>query len=297
MKKNYVGIIYAVMASIFQSIMAYLVKRTHSSLSCSTIICTRFLISWIFIILIVIYEKTYNNQNYLYSKSLILQIARGLMLLLTMVLFFNSLLHIALSNATILLLTSPLYIPIFMMVFNKKKIDLRQTILIAFGFIGIILVINPNMDIMNTYSIQAFGSGITGAFAIYFLSLNGKKDHPYTSMFYSFSITFILSLLYISYNGNMFLLFSSPLLLYIGLAGTAYQWCLIKSASYCSAISISTTMYLSVIFSSLFDYVTWHTKISLVTLSGILIIFIACIAVLLLDNTFLIKNFSIKTLK
>ena len=282
--KKYIGIIYAVMASVFMSIMAFLVKKTHSSINCSTIVCARFLISWVFILLILIYEKKINKINYVYSKSLRLQIARGLLLLLTMVLFFNALLHIALSNATILLLTSPLYIPILMLLFNKSKIHFGQIILIILGFIGIIFIINPNKDIINTYSIMATLSGVSGAFAMYILSVSGKKDHPYTSMFYSFSITCALSLFYLSYMGHISLLFSDPILFYIGITGTAYQWCLVKSATYCSAISISTTMYLSVIFSFMLDYVTWHTEVSVIALLGILVVFVSCVSIIFFDN-------------
>jgi drug/metabolite transporter (DMT)-like permease len=67
--------------------------------------------------------------------------------------YLYALFNIPLPNATAINLSSPLFIAILAMIFYKERVDAYRWLLIAIGFLGVILVIQPRASSFNAFAL------------------------------------------------------------------------------------------------------------------------------------------------
>lgn len=274
------GVLYAVLAALSMSIMALFVKLAAPNTTNAMTIMFRFGVSFLYIICVLGYHCFRGKKFPLRTHKVSLQIGRGFLAVVTMLLFYYSLRFISLVDGTVLIMTGPLFIPLLGVLFLAQKLSWRILSIIFVGFLGVLLILKPGVELFNVYSLYALGAGFTGALAIVQLKLIGKHDDPQTTMLYYFTIAFILSaLLSIHYwvTPDMHTIF---LLLIVGVSGTIYQMFLISASWHTSPIVVGSSLYMAVIFSGIIDWLVWRDVPSLVSIFGMLLIFVAAYFIL-----------------
>ena len=117
-----------------------------------------------------------------------LLVFRGVIGTLALFGFFYNLTHIRLAEANTYNLTYPIFIGLISALFLGTKVTLRQWIYILLGFIGILFIFRPNLDISLKNHLLGLWSGLGAAIA--YLSINQLRhyyDHRATVLSFMIS--------------------------------------------------------------------------------------------------------------
>ena len=126
--------------SINDAIVKYSVKLSSNDFTILNIIFIRSIFTSILVFSVMIFftkldiSKTFKNK-----KSYL----RGIFEVLTAIFFFAALVLMPMANVYTLLMTAPFIITIYAAIFLKETVGIRRWTAVIIGFIGVIIVINP----------------------------------------------------------------------------------------------------------------------------------------------------------
>ena len=119
---------------------------------------------------------------------------RGLYEVLTAIFFFTALIYLPISEVYTLLMTNPFFVTIFAFLFLKEKVGIRRWGAVIVGFIGVLVVINPQNFSFNYLFILPIISAI-------FLTIRDIATKSLATKTNSVEITFITALLITMFAG------------------------------------------------------------------------------------------------
>ncbi len=125
---------------------------------------------------------------------------RGLYEVLTALFFFIALILLPISEVYTLLMTNPFFVTIFAFLFLKEKVGVRRWAAVIVGFIGVVVVINPQDLNFNFIFILPIISAI-------FLTIRDITTKTLATKSNSVEITFITALLITIFAGLASLFF------------------------------------------------------------------------------------------
>ena len=195
MKRKYIfspailGILFMILSqfsfSLNDSLVKLIVIESSNQLSLLNTIFIRGLFTTLVILL---YIKIVERKNLITIVSQIPYHKRGLYEVLTAICFLSGLILLPFAEVYTLLMTNPLFVTIFAFLFLKEKVGVRRWIAITVGFIGVLIVINPNKVDFNFLYILPIMAAI-------FLTIRDIKTKNIANDNNSFEIIFITSLL------------------------------------------------------------------------------------------------------
>ncbi len=201
MKRKYIfsvgalGIIFMMLGQLSFSINDTLVKEmvidSKDNMSVINIIFLRGLITTTFIFL---YLKFYEKKNILDIFKIKKYHKRGIYEVLTAISFFTGLILLPVAEVYTLLMTNPFFVTIFAFLFLKEKVGIRRWIAVIIGFIGVLIVINPqniNFNFLFVFPI----------IAAVFLTIRDIATKGIATKTNSFEIIFITSVLMTLFSG------------------------------------------------------------------------------------------------
>ena len=201
MKRKYIfspailGILFMILSqfsfSLNDSLVKLIVIETSNQLSLLNTIFIRGLFTTLVILL---YIKIVERKNLITIVSQIPYHKRGLYEVLTAICFLSGLILLPFAEVYTLLMTNPLFVTIFAFLFLKEKVGVRRWIAITVGFIGVLIVINPNKVDFNFLYILPIMAAI-------FLTIRDIKTKNIANDNNSFEIIFITSLLMTVFSG------------------------------------------------------------------------------------------------
>ena len=177
--------------AINDSIVKLSVEEIDNNISTLNVIFIRGLFStfFIFVYLKVIQKK--NIFEILKKKSFHI---RGLFEVMTALFFFTGLILMPVSNVYTLLMTNPFFVTIFASIFLKEKVGFRRWSAVILGFIGVVIVINPqNMQFGYLF--------ILPIIAAIFLTIRDISTKGIVTENNSFEIIFVTSVLITLFSG------------------------------------------------------------------------------------------------
>ena len=201
MKRKYIfapailGILFMILSqfsfSLNDSLVKLIVIESSNQLSLLNTIFIRGLFTTLIILL---YIKIVERKNLITIVSQIPYHKRGLYEVLTAICFLSGLILLPFAEVYTLLMTNPLFVTIFAFLFLKEKVGVRRWIAITVGFIGVLIVINPNKVDFNFLYILPIMAAI-------FLTIRDIKTKNIANDNNSFEIIFITSLLMTVFSG------------------------------------------------------------------------------------------------
>ncbi|PID26807.1 MAG: EamA family transporter [Candidatus Cloacimonadota bacterium] len=231
----------------------------------------------LFIALFVILKKgkpifgKKENQKYL--------IARSLLGLSGVILFFYALSNMYLADASILNKISPFFVTLFATLFLKEKLSKIQIPALIIVFIGAIMIIKPRFDFSVIPALAGFLSAIFAGGAYTMVRhLRGKED-PSTIVFYfSFvSVIGISPFLFVDFVIPNFI--EALYLIGIGVFAGIAQIALTHSYRYAKASEISIYNYTNIVFSAILGFVIFSEIPDIISIVGGLLIIITAFMV------------------
>ena len=230
------GIFLLFLELVLSVVIASMVKLLSNDLNIFSILFFRYFLSIPLLLLYGYYAHGRNILSINQKGILLLRISFGLIGLSC---WYLTVIYLTLSVATVLLQTVPIFITVFAPLMTSERVGLKRFSAVIVGFIGVIILINPNLDGSFAYSGIGllFGAGATIFGALMFITLRmlGAKDAPTsTALWYNFVGAFIFGCLAGFSNGvSTFEIIMDEslwfLLIFIGISASFQQYLMAKS--------------------------------------------------------------------
>lgn len=188
--------------------------------------------------------------------------------------FFYALAHLQLADGMLLKMTAPLFMPLIAWAWLSES--LRKTILlaVAVGFVGVILVLNPEGQFNRVALIGLIG-GVLASLAKVSLRRLGRTEPSVRVVFYFALLSTLISTIPMFWHWQQPDATEWGLFGLVGLAGTLGQLLLTRGYAIAAAASVSPFTYCSVLFGAAYGYLFWGETPSLQFVAGALLIFLA----------------------
>ena len=212
--------------------------------------------------------------NFLKTKTPFLHLFRSLSGLVGNLLFFYSLHRIPVADVTVISMAVPIFSSILAIIFLKEIIGWRRWTAIIFGFLGVIIAVDPSTDIKMA-SIIAVIATFMWSTTIIFLRILGKTENPVKTVFYFMLISMICTSFFQPFYWKEPSL--KILLLFVGLGTCAFatQILMTYALQKAQASIVSPFNYTGILWAILFDSLIWNVSPFINTLVGGLIITIS----------------------
>jgi drug/metabolite transporter (DMT)-like permease len=240
--------------------------------------------------LFVITRHTLNHKN------LGLHMIRALFVVLSQTALFFYLQHSSVLNATLLYMTSPLFIPLILRLTYHTRIKKSQWASLLIGFIGVVLILKPNASLLTGYAFIGLLSGFFNALSQIAYYRVSQKSNPSSASFYLYvfsTLLVILPCLFFWISGSSIttnLHLNDPAMLLILLTSVAMisignQTC--RGYAYRKAQQpsrLSPLMSSTLVFATLIDWLYFHHLPDMLSFVGAGLIVTSGILLTLMTN-------------
>ena len=232
-------------------------------------------------ILLVIFLKIKKQPIIFKTNYPLLTTIRGILFFIAFCLYFFSLTKLSLAIAVTLFFVSPFFITILSMIFLNEKIGLRRWLALIIGFIGVFLVMDPDIDNFNIYTTFPIICAFFYALTMIIQKKTSEGDNLYSQVFhiYIFAILITLMIGLITANGhyndssnqnlqfllrewslnNIYIIFS---LLFIGLTGVVAFLSIFQAYRIGSPPSVAPFEYILIIWSLIISWIIWKETLN-----------------------------------
>jgi len=269
------GCVFAMFAELCFVGMGSLVKLLSENLPSQNVLFFRNLFG-LLILLPLIFKLGIKTLK---SDNLKWHFLRSLSGVSAMYCFFYALSELPLADAMLLKISAPLFIPVIALIWLSEHISLRAITAIMIGFLGVILVIKPT-GTMHIASLAGLMGGALAALAKVTIRRMSASEPTSRIVFYFGLISLTISTIpmfwyWVNPNSNEWML-----LILLGGCGTLGQLFLTKAYLLAPASRIAPFTYSSILFAAIIGLVFWGEIITLLTVTGALLIIVAGIIIL-----------------
>jgi drug/metabolite transporter (DMT)-like permease len=248
-----IAIILTLISSLAYSVLIAMTKVAQTTINSEMIILFRYGVTF-FLFIPFIMIKQPEDMRTAYPVKHGIRSVFGFLGLVTTIIATQ---YIPVVNAVLFSNTYPLFLPILIFFFERKKISLPIAFGILLGFIGIAYILKPDKSqMLNLFSLLALSSGFFTAVTMMMvrqLSLvNTISQINFQFLSYSFVFSIILSL----FNWHLPTKEQLPFLLLIGLVGTLYQQTFLWALKFAHSVIIAPIFYSSIVFGALIEWFT-----------------------------------------
>ncbi|MFN7249976.1 MAG: DMT family transporter [Anaerobacillus sp.] len=268
------GVILAVFSSFIFSIMNVLVKAVSVNIPTAEVVFFRSVIG-----AVVVFWLMKQSKVIFSNKGVPLLVTRGVLGALYLMAYFYAIAHMPLTDASILVHLSPVFVIILSTIFLKEKL-LKQAIpYITLAFLGAFFLIKPFS--YSTYSLVALLGVLSALFAAgasISIRMLTKKHHKYEIIFYFLVTSTIVSIPLMWKN---FVIPSFVDLLYlIGIALISLLGLVVLTTALTheNVIVVEVVRYIGIFFNAIWGFLFWLEVPDVLTVFGGVLIIGACIA-------------------
>lgn len=226
------------------------------------------------LILLMPFIYKLGGLNFLKTKKPFLHFFRGLAGLIGNVMFFLAFQRLPVADVTVISQAVPIFSCILAIIFLGETIGWRRWTAITIGFLGVIIAINPSVNIAVA-SLYALGGTLMWSTTIIFLRLLGSTEHPVKTVFYFMLVSVIVTSIFQPFlwkepSFEVILLFIG-----IGIAALLTQLLMTYALQKAPASIVSPFNYTGIVWAIIFDYIIWNAHPMFATIFGGIIITIS----------------------
>jgi drug/metabolite transporter (DMT)-like permease len=221
----------------------------------------------------------------------ILSIVRVVLHFLAFSFYFISLTYMSLAVATALYFSTPLFMSILAKLFLKEDIGIRRWLAILVGFIGIFVILNPDLSDFDFKNLLPVICALFYASSMTISKKTADKDNVHTQLFYFYILTVSICLVVFFLSGSgQFNKFDNPTMQFIfrdWFSNPTFTWkyiivmgilasiaftCIFKAYTSFSTSITSIFEYSLIIWSVIIGYFLFNDIPTLRTLLGIILV-------------------------
>ena len=187
---NRKGIFFVIGAMTILAIQDVLIKLVSDELSLFQI---QFFRSTIGIAVIIGYQVIIHEPIRLTTAYPLLTVCRGLMFFFGYSAFYFAQSKMPIATMTVLFLVSPFFITLTSIYFFKSQVGYRRWISILIGFVGVVLICQPETGQFNYYYLIPIIVALSYAFSVIIVKKTADRDTLYQQMILTYLIMGLLS--------------------------------------------------------------------------------------------------------
>ena len=256
--------IYKSISVLFFVLMSVCIKATGDNLPLFEVVFFRSFFALIPLFLVILYFnlKITSINNYK------LHFFRGLVGIAAMSLFFISLRYVPLIEMQTISYSSVFFISILSIFFLGEKIGYRRVIAIIVGFIGVVIILKPGVNLFSNYSVLPLLASIFLSMAVIILKKILLTNNNILSVWTFTLFATLFSLFFFNEDWIWPNNFDLVLLIASGILGFVAQLCLSKSFQLADASVLAPLDFTSVIWAFLIGYIIFGEFLSREVLLG-----------------------------
>jgi drug/metabolite transporter (DMT)-like permease len=286
---NSKGIILILIAMSLFSMQDALIKFIFEQSALYEIFFGRYLVA---AIVLFIYLSFKGQKVSLKTHYPLLTFIRVLLHFIAFSTFFISITYMQLATANALFFSCPFFVSIFAKFFLKEFIGIRRWSAIAFGFMGVLIVLNPNFLDFEYKNLLPVLSALFYAASMTITKYTSDKDDVNTQLYYFYLIALILcGIIYLLMGNGQFnstnfdpttqfifrewfsnFDYTWKFILFFGLAASIAFLCIFSAYIIASPSVVSLFEYSLIIMSMIPGYFLFSEIPSLRTLLGVICI-------------------------
>jgi drug/metabolite transporter (DMT)-like permease len=162
-----------------------------------------------------------------------------------------------LADATALVFTSALFVPVFGFFFLGERVGLYRWSAIIVGFVGVLIIAQPSGNWNLLGVMFAIAAAVFNAVLSTMLRLLGRTEHPTTLTFYLLAVGCVLLAPVMPFVGTVPAKGDIGLLVLLGLCGLGMQLLLSTAFKYTPAALASLFSYTQIIWATLFGWLVF----------------------------------------
>jgi drug/metabolite transporter (DMT)-like permease len=216
----------------------------------------------------------------LHTRRLPGHLWRSVCNLITMLTFYVSLQLIPLPNAVSIGLAAPIFMTMLSIPLLGEKVGPGRWVAVGAGFIGILLIMRPEGDVIEWGSVSALVSAVFWAFTLVSSRQLSSSESTHTILFY-YALTVVIVL-----GIAMFWFWRTPpledalLFLAVGIAGTCGQFCLNQAFRYGEVSMLAPLDYTGLVWAMILGALIWGDWPTTYMLAGSGIVIACCLYIL-----------------
>ena len=286
---NSKGIILIMIAMSLFAMQDSLIKFIFEQSALYEIFFGRYLVA---AILLFCYIKFRGQKVTLKTHYPVLTIIRVILHFFAFSFFFISLTYMQLATANALFFSCPFFVSIFAKFFLKEFIGIRRWSAIAFGFTGVLIVLNPNFSEFEFRNLLPVLSALLYAASMTITKYTSDKDDVNTQLYYFYLIALIFcGVIYVFMGSGQFnninfdpttqfifrewfsnFDYTWKFILFFGIAASIAFVCIFSAYIVASPSVVSLFEYSLIIMSMIPGYFLFNEIPSLRTLIGVICI-------------------------
>ncbi|MDE0953862.1 MAG: DMT family transporter [Candidatus Poseidoniales archaeon] len=263
-----VAVLWMIFGSICFGTMNALVKWTSLNADVWMIIFVRSLVIALAVLIFSQFQGTSLRMND--PKKMFL---RCLMGLIAMILYFSALSLIPIGQAVTLQYTAPLFVALLSGSLIREKVSSSILFLLITAFIGIVLIVSPDLDSIDPNALLALGSGFFAGLAYIFVRDLRKTDSPSTVVFWFAAFSILGSVIQAVPGLSNLTWEMVAALIGIGVGAGGGQVGITMAYHKANAAWVSAFSYLTVIIATIYGIILFDEVLSTkIIIGGLLII-------------------------
>ena len=193
--------------------------------------------------------------------------------LIAMLLYFTALSLIPIGQAVTLQYTAPLFVALLSGRLISEKVSSSVLVLLMTAFIGIVLIVSPDFDSIDSNALLALGSGLFAGLAYIFVRDLRKTESPSSVVFWFAAFSVIGSMIQAVPNLSDLSLEMVAALIGIGVGAGGGQVGITMAYHKANAAWVSAFSYLTVIIATIYGIILFDEILTLkIVLGGLMII-------------------------
>ena len=263
-----IAVLWMIFGSICFGTMNALVKWTSVNADVWMIIFIRSLVIALAVIIFTRFRGTSLKMND--PKKMFLRCLVGL---IAMILYFSALSLIPIGQAVTLQYTAPLFVALFSGSLIREKVSTSVLISLFTAFIGIILIVSPDLDSVDPNALLALVSGLFAGLAYIFVRDLRKTDSPSTVVFWFAAFSVLGSVFQAAPELSSLTWEMTAALVGIGVGAGGGQVGITMAYHQANAAWVSAFSYLTVIIATIYGIILFDEVLSTkIIIGGLLII-------------------------
>lgn len=200
---------------------------------------------------------------------------RGLAGLAAMYCYFYAIAHLPLAEATLLNYSTPLFVPFIAGLWLGEKISSRLWLAIGTGFVGILLILKPGLELFTPVSLIGVSSGLFAALAMVSIRRLTRSESTLSIVFYFSAVCTTVSAVPLLWRWQP----PEPglwvLLVAVGVLASLAQSLLTRAYSHAPAAQVGPFTYSTVVFAAIAGWAFWGEIPDVLSFAGAVLVCLA----------------------
>lgn len=271
------GVLWAILAALFFSIMLTLIKVLGQTVPVAQILFIRQ--SVMFLVALPIIAQEFPAS--LVTQKMGLHLIRVVFATASMAFSFLAVVNLPLADATALGFSRAFFTTLFAIVVLREAVGGRRWLAMAAGFVGVLIMLQPGEGGLDMYALFAVIGAASAAGVSILLRILSRTERPVTILTYQAVMVGLIAAPFAAYSWVTLTPLQWAMAIGVGLAASAGQMSNIRSFRAGQASVVAPLDYTKLIWTTLFGYLLFAVLPGSHTLVGAAIIVIASLYVLL----------------